>query len=127
MLKIAIPTANGNLCMHFGHCEKFAIVFADESTGTIQSVEYQTPPPHEPGLLPGWIAARGVTLVIAGGMGERALQLFALQNIKVISGVAPGSPEQLVKSYLAGELQTGINGCNHDAEQGHGHGHSCNH
>ena len=34
-MKIAIPTANGKLCQHFGHCEKFVFIEVDEVTKTI--------------------------------------------------------------------------------------------
>ena len=46
-MKIAIPTAQGKLCAHFGHCEQFAIVTAEN--GQIQGTEFLAPPPHEPG------------------------------------------------------------------------------
>lgn len=32
--------------------------------------------PHEPGFLPVWLALQGVTHIIAGGMGQRAISLF---------------------------------------------------
>lgn len=32
-MKIAIPMAGGQLCMHFGHCEQFALVDVDETAG----------------------------------------------------------------------------------------------
>ena len=31
-MKIAIPLANGQLAMHFGHCEQFALIDVDEAT-----------------------------------------------------------------------------------------------
>ena len=48
-MKIAIPVANGALCMHFGHCEQFAIVQADCEKKKIESTDFVTPPMHEPG------------------------------------------------------------------------------
>ena len=110
-MKIAIPTADGTLAMHFGHCENFTIVDVEDNkiTGTSEHV----PPPHEPGVLPKWLGEMKVDVIIAGGMGQRAQQLFAANNIKVVVG-APAAPvEQLVKDYLAGTLQTGSNVCDH--------------
>ena len=75
-MKIAIPVANQLLCMHFGHCEQFAIVDVDAENNKILKTEMLTPPPHEPGLLPKWIAQHGVNLVITGGMGVKAQDLF---------------------------------------------------
>lgn len=113
MIKIAIPLANNELCMHFGHCEQFAIVEADEQTKKIIKTELLTPPPHEPGVLPRWLGSKGVNMVIAGGMGKRAQDLFAAQNVKVLVGAPAGTPEKLVTDFLAGKLKPGANVCDH--------------
>lgn len=113
MIKIAIPTANGQLCMHFGHCETFAIVTADAATQTILATESIVPPPHEPGVLPKWLGEQNVNLIIAGGMGQRAQSLFTQQGIKTIAGAPVESPENIVNSYLQGKLMTGNNACDH--------------
>lgn len=115
-MKIAIPTANGKLTLHFGHCQQFAII--DVEDGAIQSTEMLTPPPHEPGVLPKWLHDQGANVVIAGGMGHRAIDLFQQAGIEVITGAPVEDPEVLVKSYLANALQTGDNAC----AGGHGDG-----
>jgi len=112
-MKIAIPVAEGKLCMHFGHCERFALIDVDETSKTILKREDIVPPPHEPGLLPPWLAERGATTIIAGGMGQRAQGLFAEQGIQVVVGAPADSPETIVGHYLAGTLQTGSNTCDH--------------
>ncbi len=112
-MKIAIPTANGQLCMHFGHCQQFAFVDVDETNDNAMATELVTPPPHEPGLLPRWLHEKGVNLIIAGGMGQRAQQLFAQSGVKVLVGAPAEAPEQLVSAYLAGNLQSGANACDH--------------
>jgi predicted Fe-Mo cluster-binding NifX family protein len=111
MQRIAIPLENGQLCSHFGHCQQFAIV--EVINNTISREYLVTPPPHEPGLLPGWLAQRGVTDVIAGGMGQRAIDLFTLQNIQVKVGVQAKTPLELVADWLKGSLLTGVNACDH--------------
>jgi predicted Fe-Mo cluster-binding NifX family protein len=112
-MKIAIPIAQGNLCMHFGHCEVFAVLTVDEQTKKITGRENLVPPPHEPGVLPAWLGGQKVNVIIAGGMGQRAQQLFTAQNIAVVVGAPAGSPEALVESYLAGTLVSGANACDH--------------
>jgi predicted Fe-Mo cluster-binding NifX family protein len=107
----AIPLESGRLCSHFGHCQQFAIVDVDNNA--IVGENLITPPPHEPGLFPAWLAGLGVTEVIAGGMGQRALDLFAAQNIKVNIGAQPKSPKELVTDWLKDSLQTGSNSCDH--------------
>jgi predicted Fe-Mo cluster-binding NifX family protein len=112
-MKIAIPIASGKLCLHFGHCEQFAMVEVDESAKKVVGVEKLTPPPHEPGLLPRWLAEKGANMVIAGGMGGRAQQLFASQNISILTGAPVESPEKIAEAFLAGALQLGENTCDH--------------
>ncbi len=112
-MRIAIPLAEGRLSMHFGHCQTFALVDVDEEGKKILKREDVVPPPHEPGLLPPWLAGQGAGVIIAGGMGQRAQALFARQNISVVVGAPAETPEKLVEDYLAGTLSTGENACDH--------------
>jgi len=112
-MRIAIPVSEGKLSMHFGHCERFALVDVNPATKKILKHEEIDAPPHEPGLLPAWLAERGATTIIAGGMGQRAQGLFAEQGISVVIGAPSETPERLVADYLAGTLQTGENVCDH--------------
>lgn len=70
-------------------------------------------PPHEPGLLPRWLAEHGVDVVIAGGMGHRAKALFSQNRITVVVGAPALGVDELVSQYLAGTLKTGENICDH--------------
>ncbi len=110
---IAVPVADGRLCMHFGHCDQFALLDVDTKDGEILNSRQIDPPPHEPGLLPRWLHEQGVNLVIAGGMGGRAQNIFAENGIEVIVGAPAQPPKDLVLSYLGGTLQTGENTCDH--------------
>lgn len=112
-MRIAIPLANGTLSTHFGHCEQFALIDVDTKTKKVLGREDVQPPPHEPGVLPTWLAGCGVTTIIAGGMGHRALGLFEEQDITVCIGAPALTPEELVAQYLAGTLETGQNVCDH--------------
>ncbi|GAB6178314.1 iron-sulfur cluster carrier protein MrpORP [Desulfobaculum senezii] len=111
--RFAVPVANGQLCMHFGHCDKFAVMDVDNKSKTITKGELLTPPPHEPGVLPRWLAEKGANVIIAGGMGARAQSLFTENGIKVVVGAQPGDPEEIVKTYLDGKLTVGQNICDH--------------
>ncbi len=112
-MRIAIPVTAGRLSAHFGHCEEFAIIDVDRGSKNIQSEELVTAPPHEPGLLPQWLSGLQVQLIIAGGMGQRAQQLFAQNNIEVTVGAPDDEPRNVVLQYLAGQLQCGQNICDH--------------
>jgi ATP-binding protein involved in chromosome partitioning len=72
-----------------------------------------TPPAHEPGVLPQWLHEQGANMIIAGGMGQRAQQLFAQAGIQVVCGAGALAPRELVKKYLDGTLVTGDNICDH--------------
>ncbi len=111
-MKIAIPLVNGRLCMHFGHCEQFALIDVNDAKIIIGKT-LLIPPQHEPGLLPKWLAEKGVTKIIAGGMGQRAQELFAKSGVAVVTGAMGDTPEQLVAEFLAGTLITGANTCDH--------------
>jgi predicted Fe-Mo cluster-binding NifX family protein len=109
--KIAIPTSNGLLDAHFGHCRQFALV--DVEDGEIGLTAYLDAPPHQPGLLPPWLAERGATDIIAGGMGQRAIRLFNERGINVFVGAPILSPEELVKGYLDNTFSFSANYCDH--------------
>lgn len=112
-IKIAIPMADGKLCLHFGHCERFALLDVDLEQRKLLAREDLEPPPHEPGVLPRWLAEQGVELILAGGMGHRAQALFTEQNIQVMVGLPVETPEGLVNQYLGGTLASGDNICDH--------------
>lgn len=110
--KIAIPTDDsGILDGHFGHCKFFEIL--TEENGEILSAEKIVPPPHEPGLLPKWLAEKGVTDIIAGGMGQRAIQLFNQKGVNAFVGAPQLSAEELVKGYLQETISFNANYCSH--------------
>ena len=112
-MRIAIPTSDGKLCMHFGHCDQFCVIDVNNDSKAIEGQELVTPPPHEPGVLPKWLAGMNVNTIIAGGMGQRAQQLFAQNDIKVVTGASAQSPEELVVAFLEDTLETGDNICDH--------------
>ena len=112
-MRIAIPITDGKLSTHFGHCEEFALVDVNEQTKEIANVAKLQPPAHEPGVLPKWLSEQKTDVIIAGGMGQRAQQLFASNNIKVIVGASDQSAEELASAYLNNKLETGNNICDH--------------
>ncbi|NJK86810.1 MAG: ATPase [Bacteroidales bacterium] len=108
---IAIPTSNNCLCQHFGHCEKFAVFQVEDKV--IQGETYITPPPHQPGVLPIWLASKGVTHVIAGGIGHKAIALFHDKGIQVFTGAGEVPAKMLIEDFVNGSLKTGSNSCDH--------------
>lgn len=109
--KIAIPVENGVLSGHFGHAKEFALIEVNE--GQIIKNETLVPPPHEPGVLPKWLGQLNATDILAGGMGQKAIQLFLNNDINVFVGVAQKPVLELVDDLLNNSLESGANYCNH--------------
>lgn len=107
----AIPTLNGKSCAHFGHCQSFAVIKVDGDV--VDPTEFLAPPAHQPGSYPRFLADQGVNVVLAGGMGTKAQNLFRENNIEVHMGIGEEDPGILVEQFLRNELQTGENHCNH--------------
>lgn len=112
-MRYAIPVSDGVVATHFGHCDQFALIDVDEARKAIVGKEIIPSPGHEPGLLPVWLAEKGVSVIIAGGMGSRAQNLFKQNRIRVIIGALEGDPERAVLDYISGTLATGDNICDH--------------
>jgi ATP-binding protein involved in chromosome partitioning len=107
----AVPTADGKICTHFGHCQSFSVVETED--GVITSEYAADPPEHQPGTYPAFLAHIGATVVIAGGMGYKAQELLRSSGIEVIVGAEDAAPQDLVRMYLSGSLSSGGNLCDH--------------
>jgi len=125
---LALPVADGRLHGHFGGCREFAFVEADAETKTVLSTRTVPAPPHQPGLFPLWLREQGVTALIVGGIGRRALDLFAQYGITVRAGTVGERVEVLAAAYLNGQLTGSPEGCTHHGHQhNHEHGHHHHH
>ena len=109
-LKIGIPSETGDglestISYHFGRARYYTIIEIEDNK--IKKVEVVQTPfiEHGPGDIPNFLKSKGVNLVIAFGMGGRAIDFFNQLGIKVITG-AEGKIRDIVNSYLRGELQT---------------------
>ena len=112
-MKYAVPVSDGMMCSHFGHCEHFAVIDVDKVKKEIIKKELIDAPSHQPGLLPPWLAEKGVNCVIAGGMGMNAQNLFLSHGVEVVIGAMESDPEKAVLNHLHGKLNTGNNICDH--------------
>jgi ATP-binding protein involved in chromosome partitioning len=108
---IALPLDGDRLSTHFGHSSRFGIY--DVKGSQIVAERFLTPPPHAPGVIPSWLKENGVEVVLASGLGRRAIAMFEEAGITVVTGASPESPRAVVEGYLAGNLVTGENVCDH--------------
>ena len=111
---IAMPIANERVSAHFGHAAYFVFVNLDGDTATTRKA---TPPAHAPGVLPQWLAEEGAQVVIAGGMGGRAVDLLKAQGIRCLLGVPALTVQEAIDLYRQQTLPTGEVECSH--EEGH--------
>ncbi len=116
---LAFPTSDRTTVDgHFGHTKEFAIITV---TGAeVTDTSYITPPPHEPGVLPRFLGQHGIDVIVTGGMGKMAVDLFNQQGIDVILG-ASGSIDANLKEYTGGSLTSTGSVCSHDHGDHHAH------
>jgi predicted DNA-binding protein (UPF0251 family)/predicted Fe-Mo cluster-binding NifX family protein len=116
--KIAFPTNDKlHVDAHFGHALLFVVYTIENNT--VINKELVTPPPHTPGSIPQFLANLNVDVIITGGMGQMAVDLFQQNNIDVILG-AKGAIEENLEEYLGGFLNSTGTSCDH-SEGGHHH------
>ncbi len=109
-MKLAIAKEGPAVSGHFGHCEGYAI-YRIENGAAVREADLDNPG-HQPGFLPVYLARHGIGVVIAGGMGPRAVELFCQNGIEVVLGVG-GDLDEVARSYAEGTLEGGIGVCNH--------------
>lgn len=102
-MKIAVASEGRMVTEHFGHCEGFAI-FGIENNQIKEKV-FIPNPGHRPGFLPVFLHDKGVNVIISGGMGGGAVDIFNEKGIEVITG-ASGEAEMAVRNYLQGKLES---------------------
>jgi len=112
-MRYAVPMSGGKVATHFGHCEQFALIDVDEARNAVVGREIVDSPEHQPGLLPVWLEGEVISVVIAGGMGSRAQELFRQNRIKVIINILGSDPERVVLDYIGGTLEVGDDVCDH--------------
>ncbi len=117
MAKIAVASENEKVTEHFGHCLNFNIY--EVENGQIVKSESIPNPGHKPGFLPNYLHDLGVNVIISGGMGGGAIDIFNSHQIEVVVG-ASGVASEAAAAYIAGTLQSTGSVC-HD----HQHQDSC--
>lgn len=102
-MKIAVASTGNTVAEHFGHCPNFTVYEIDG--GKIITRKSIPNPGHRPGFLPNFLGDLGVAVIISGGMGGGAVDIFNERNIEVVTG-ARGDAEAAVLGYLNGTLKS---------------------
>ena len=114
-MKIAVAAMGKTVAGHFGHCENF--IFFETENGRVTAENSVPNPGHKPGFLPNFLADRGAQVIIAGGMGGGAAEIFNERGVEVIIG-AQGDAGAAVEAYLEGRLKSTGSICHEHEHQG---------
>lgn len=126
-MKIAVPvTSDNQIDSHFGHCEGYGVfTISDKKEITeIKNVES----PQGCGCksnIASVLAAEGVTVMLAGGIGDGAINVLNYNGIEVVRGCS-GNATEVVKLYLSGLVEDSGSSCQQH-ENHHQDGHVCSH
>ncbi len=110
-MKIALPSRNREVDGHFGHCEYFTVFSVDENKA-ITNEEELTPPAGcgcKSNIIP-VLAEKGVNVMLAGNMGDGAVQMLARFGIQVVRGCS-GNVRDVAESFLAGQVSDAATTC----------------
>jgi predicted Fe-Mo cluster-binding NifX family protein len=112
---------DGEMALHFGHCPYFVIAEVDAERH-ITATRVQANPyaeQHQPGQIPQYIKSLGADVMLAGGMGGKAIEWFEQLGVEVASGAYP-TVNAALTAYLGGQL-SGVTECQHDHDHDHHH------
>lgn len=121
-MKIAIPTANNEVDSHFGHCAYFTVVTIENGAVTNKQMVDSPAGCGCKSNIASTLHQMGVTRMLAGNMGEGAVNVLASNGIGVIRGCS-GNIDQVVANYISGNLVDNGENCAHHSSDGH----SCSH
>lgn len=121
-IAISLQTDNGLdsiVAQHFGRCPYFAL--ADMEGNEVEAIEVIDNPfyaGHQVGQIPQFIHAQKANVMLSGGMGGRAIQIFDQLGIQAATGAA-GTVRATLENYLGGELREAAP-CAESVAHGHG-------
>jgi len=127
-MKIAIPTRNNMVDDHFGHCESYTIYTIDNNKNVTSKENMQSPAGCGcKSNIAGVLKQDGVSIMLAGNMGEGAFQMLNRFGIEVVRGCT-GDTDKLVKEFLEDKLiDNGVLCAHHHGHDHNSEGHQCNH
>jgi len=111
-MKLAVTFENGQVFQHFGHTETFKLYEIEDGQIVSSEIVATDGAGHE--ALADFLAERGVSALVCGGIGGGAQAALSSAGIEICSG-AEGDADAAVQAYLKGELESaGVNCDHHD-------------
>lgn len=128
MTLLAVPSNapggfDAEIAGHFGHCDAFSLFRIEQ--GNVVEAAILPAAPHDNCLVPvRQLAERGVTAIVAYGMGARPLNGFLASGIQPLHAGDHRKVGDVVEAFLSGGLPafTTDDTCAHHAE-----GEDCHH
>jgi predicted Fe-Mo cluster-binding NifX family protein len=128
-MKIAVPvTTNNQIDEHFGHCSSYNVYNVLEN-GEINGIEHIASPQGCgcKSNIAGVLAANGVSIMLAGGIGGGAINVLNYSGIEVVRGCS-GDATEVIKLFVRGNITDSGSSCHlHGQHHGEGKDHVCNH
>ena len=134
-MRVALPISEGKFSIHYGRAEALSLHEVDLATGKASDLGMRLFPAEGTCSAAPWVAAQGVEILLAGGLGSGAAQGLGKAGVKVFAGIEETDARKVLESFLAGvaqarELAPGESMCQgHDDDHEHGHsqgaGHVC--
>ena len=104
-MKIALPSRQNRVDEHFGHCEYFTVFTVNESNKI--TTEETVSSPESCGCkssIAQTLAQMGVGMMLAGNMGQGAVNVLNGCGIDVLRGCS-GDVKEVAEGWLAGTLK----------------------
>jgi len=116
-MRVAISTDGDNVAAHFGRCPSYTIVDIEENK--VVDTQVIDNPGHMPGAIPQLMSEMDVNVMIAGGMGPRAINFFNEYDIQTVVGI-DGKIDDVIEALLAGTLKGAESLCAPGSGRGQG-------
>ncbi|MBN1463262.1 MAG: hypothetical protein JXQ69_02570 [Paludibacteraceae bacterium] len=102
--KVAIPILNDLLSEQFGQCNYIQVVEMDKKP--IKSYSLVLPVLADLTQIPVWLAKQGITDIITYKIEKQIISLFHKEKISVFIGIKKDTPENLIRAFIDGNLQS---------------------
>ena len=102
MTKLAIPTREGRVDDHFGHCDHYSVFTIDDNKQVVSTERLDSPQGCGcKSNIASVMQQMGITMMLAGNMGMGAFNKLSAHGISVIRG-CKGDINDVLKAYLDG-------------------------
>jgi predicted Fe-Mo cluster-binding NifX family protein len=110
-MKIALPSNQNRVDEHFGHCEYFTVFTVNDNKQIVAEDKVNSAAGCGcKSNIVETLSQMGVGLMLAGNMGQGAVNVLESWGIKVLRGCT-GDVKAVTENWLAGNLQDSGIGC----------------